>query len=107
MDILYLSHCVPAPPDKGERIRAHHEIAHLAVRHRVHLACFARDQAEEEAARRLSDRCASVYMERLSYLPTLAGAALRFALGDCLTTAFYRSRRLKEYIHSLLQRVPV
>jgi hypothetical protein len=47
--LLFLSHCVPAPPDKGEKIRAYHEIQQLASRYRIHLVCFARSQSEVRA----------------------------------------------------------
>jgi hypothetical protein len=36
-DILYLCHCAPTLPDKGERIRAYHEVKYLARRYRVHV----------------------------------------------------------------------
>jgi len=58
--ILYLCHRVPYPPDKGEKIRAYHHLAHLARRHRIHLACFADTAADLEHARTLEAMCASV-----------------------------------------------
>jgi len=102
MDILYLSHCVPNPPDKGEKIRAFHEVNHLAKKHRVHLACFARTSAEMRDAEVLKDRCASVYVEPFSKSHSLAAAAVRFGFGDCLTTSFYRSSRMRRHVTSLL-----
>jgi sugar transferase (PEP-CTERM/EpsH1 system associated) len=107
MEILYLSHCAPNPPDKGEKIRAFHEIRHLSSRHSVHLACFARNRQEAAAARDLSDRCSSVYVQEISPIPALARAGLRFALGASLTGSFYRSRGLRRYVESLARRVPL
>jgi len=104
MDILFLSHCVPNPPDKGEKIRAYHELAHLAERYRVHLACFARSRAEMEDALALKDRCASVYVESLEAGRSLAGAGLRYLAGGCLTASFYGSRRMRRHIRSLAAR---
>jgi hypothetical protein len=37
LDVLYLCHRVPYPPNKGDKIRAFHQIRALARRHRVHL----------------------------------------------------------------------
>jgi polysaccharide biosynthesis protein PslH len=105
MDILFLSHCTPNPPDKGEKIRAFHEVTHLAARHRVHLVCFARNQAEMEAARQLSDCCASVYVERLRPGRALSGAVLQFAGGRSVTVSFYSSKRIRECVDSLARRV--
>jgi sugar transferase (PEP-CTERM/EpsH1 system associated) len=101
MDILFLSHCVPNPPDKGEKIRAHHEVTCLAAKHRLHLACFARNDAEVQAAYALRDRCASVYVERLSPKVALARAMAQFAMGRCLNAAFYSSRRMRQHVESL------
>jgi sugar transferase (PEP-CTERM/EpsH1 system associated) len=104
MNILFLSHCVPNPPDKGEKIRSFHEVRYLAARYRLHLACFARDESEVEAARALSEQCASLHVERLP-AAVLARAAARFACGQCLNAAYYWSPRMHAYVRALSQRV--
>jgi sugar transferase (PEP-CTERM/EpsH1 system associated) len=48
MKILYLAHRVPFPPDRGDKIRAFHEIRHLAREHEVHVFCLA-DGADDLA----------------------------------------------------------
>src|SRR5690349_13869725 len=106
-DLLFLSHCVPNPPDKGEKIRAFHEVAWLASRFRVHLVCFARTEDEVRAAHQLADRCASVYVKRLSPRLALLHAAVRFALGECLNMAFYWSAPMKAYVDSVARQVPL
>jgi sugar transferase (PEP-CTERM/EpsH1 system associated) len=106
MGILFLSHCVPNPPDKGEKIRAHYELTRLAAKYEVHLACFARSRAEMEDARKLEDRCASVYVEPLAPRTRLARAAAQFATGKCLMTSFYGSSRMREHVDSL-RRTPL
>ncbi len=105
-DLLFLSHCVPNPPDKGEKIRAYHEVACLASRYRVHLVCFARNEDEVRAAHQLSGRCATVYVERLSPRLALLRAAVRFAFGGCLNMAFYWSAAMKAHVDSLARQVP-
>ena len=45
-DILFLAHRVPYPPDRGDKIRSHHVLRHLAARARVHLLAFADDPAD-------------------------------------------------------------
>lgn len=101
MQILFISHCVPNPPDKGEKIRAYHELQFLTSRHAVHLACLARNHAEVEKAYELRGRCASVHVELLSHTGALAGAALRFARGASLTASYYSNRRLKAYVNNI------
>ncbi len=43
MDILFLAHRVPFPPDRGDKIRSFHILKHLAERATVHLVAFADD----------------------------------------------------------------
>lgn len=108
MELLFLSHCVPNPPDKGEKIRAYHELTALAARHRVHLSCFARSEEEIADARALIDRCASVYVAPL-FPPALhlARAGLRFLAGDSLNDAFFSSRRFSADLLELLESRPI
>ncbi len=101
MDVLYLSHCVPNPPDKGEKIRAFHELERLASEHAVHLVCFAKQRAEVKFAHELENRCASVYVEALRPSVALMKAAVRFACGGCLTTSYYFSDKMLRHVRSL------
>lgn len=43
MEILFLAHRAPFPPDRGDKIRSYHILRHLAARARVHLVAFADD----------------------------------------------------------------
>ena len=99
--LLFLSHCVPNPPEKGEKIRAFHWLAKLAERYSVHLACFAKYPSEIEDARRLEQCCRSVYVEPLPRRRALAAAAVKFGVGGCLTTSFYGSQGIRRHVQSL------
>lgn len=43
MDVLFLAHRIPYPPNKGDKIRSWHILKHIAERARVHLGCFIDD----------------------------------------------------------------
>jgi len=45
-ELLFLAHRIPYPPDRGDKIRSWHMLRHLAGLARVHLACFADDEAD-------------------------------------------------------------
>lgn len=47
-DILFLAHRVPFPPNRGDKIRAHHLLKKLAQIGPVHVGCFA-ENAEDRA----------------------------------------------------------
>ena len=60
MKILYLAHRIPYPPDKGDKIRAYHQIRHLAQSHDLHLACLIDDEHDLRYVADLEKICASV-----------------------------------------------
>jgi sugar transferase (PEP-CTERM/EpsH1 system associated) len=106
MDLLFLSHCVPNPPDKGERIRSHFEVRKLAERHNVHLVCFGASVAELEALDGLRDVCASMHGEALLPRAVLPKMGLRFLAGSSLNRAYYDSSSLRRHVTQLAARVP-
>lgn len=98
MTIFYLCHQVPFPPDKGEKIRAYYQLAHLAKSHRVHLACLASTDADLDHARRLEGICASVDVVPRSRAGALVHAFEALLTGGPLSVAAYRSRELLEKV---------
>src|SRR5574337_396095 len=104
MDVLYVAHCVPWPPDNGQRIRAFHTLRRLARHHRVHLACFARDAREAAAVSEVRGLCASVGVQILERRGAVMRALLHFARGRSLNTSYYSHPALHGYIDSLLRR---
>jgi sugar transferase (PEP-CTERM/EpsH1 system associated) len=106
-EILYLSHCVPYPPDKGEKIRAYHQLKDLSERFALHLVCFARNRADVEAANSLAPLCASVFVQPLSSYGALAKAAVLFLAGSCLNTSFYSHSKVRRRVRELQATRPI
>jgi sugar transferase (PEP-CTERM/EpsH1 system associated) len=62
--VLFVCHRVPFPPKRGGKIRPFNIIRHLTSQgHEVTVASLARNAAEVEQARGLSDHCAQVLVE--------------------------------------------
>jgi len=105
MNILFLCHRIPYPPDKGEKIRAFHMLAHLAARHTVHLAAFVDDPADmahaETLQRIAGGECLFVPLGKPA---ALARMALAFAAGRPLTTSYFAAVRLDRWIGGVLKR---
>lgn len=78
-NVLYLTHRVPYPPDKGDRIRTYHLLRFLAQRANVYLACLADESAGDDAVgalRRLTARLAVVRVGRWARRLRMAGSLL-------------------------------
>jgi sugar transferase (PEP-CTERM/EpsH1 system associated) len=106
MNILFLSHRIPYPPDKGEKIRAFHMLAHLAKKHTVHVGAFVDDPADSahaETLRRIAGgECLFVPLTKPVALARMAWA---FAAGHPLTTSYFAGARLNRWIGEMLKRI--
>lgn len=95
MNLLYLAHRVPYPPDRGDRIRTYHVLRFLARHATVHLACLTDETPDPAAAAALRGLCAQVRIEPLD--PCLRWVrALRSVLaGGTVTEGAFRSPALE------------
>ncbi len=105
MNILFLAHRIPYPPDKGEKIRAFHMLTHLAKQHVVHLAAFVDDPADmahaDDLRQVVNGECLLVPIGRAA---ALARMAIAFACGRPLTTSYFASSGLERWIGRILKR---
>ena len=46
MELLFLAHRAPFPPDRGDKIRSYHVLRYLMTRARVHLVAFGESEAD-------------------------------------------------------------
>lgn len=103
-DLLYLTHRIPFPPNKGDKIRAYHVLRYLQRHFRVHLGSFIDDAADQSHAAHLAADCASSCFVRLH--PRLARLASLSALrrGEALSIAYYRHPELRDWVGATLGR---
>lgn len=88
MNILFLSHRIPFPPDKGEKIRSFHWLAHLARQGNVDLVTHVDDVKELRHQQILADMCRDVRIFPLNPLVCRARGALSFLTGDAISVAW-------------------
>lgn len=105
MNILYLAHRIPFPPDKGDKIRSFRELTQLAKRHKVRCACFVDRAFDMRYVGALREICEDVRAVRI-YNPV---AKLRGLLGLCrggtVTESFYESATMRRILGTWCQSV--
>jgi len=101
--LLFLSHRIPYPPNKGDKIRSFHLLEYLARRYRVHLGTFVDDPEDWQHLSALDRWCESRMVRPLhpgrARLKSLAG----LATGEPLTLPYYRDGRLSAWVHRVLE----
>jgi sugar transferase (PEP-CTERM/EpsH1 system associated) len=98
--VLFLTHRVPFPPDKGDRIRTFHVLRHLARRGPVDLACLADEPLAPGALEALAATCRQVavieHRSRWRWLRA-AGSVLT---GGSISEGFFWSPELARRLRS-------
>lgn len=108
MEILFLCHRIPFPPNKGDKIRSHALLTHLAERHRVHLACFVDEPADfayaEDVRRIAGGECLFVPLKPAT---KYARALKALFTGEPITTAYFGSPVIQRWANALLAARPI
>ncbi len=105
-EILFLAHRVPFPPDRGDKIRAHHLLRFLAARARVHVGCFTETEADERALRDLAAIAASHFAPQRTKPLALAGAEAVVSQKPVSFTAFHHAG-LAQWVRQTIAERPI
>ena len=104
MEILFLAHRAPFPPDRGDRIRSYNILKHLSARARVHLVAFVDDDAAvTDEDRALLGECA--FVPRTKSQVRAAAEALATRRPVSLTA--FADRRVTAAVASIVKRHPI
>jgi glycosyltransferase involved in cell wall biosynthesis len=105
-DILFLSHRIPFPPDRGDKIRSHHVLKRLARLAPVHIATFADDDHDMSEEVELAVLARSYKLIRRTKPLVLAGMQA-LATGKPVSLTAFHDPQLAEYIEWALATYPI
>ena len=104
--LLMLTHRVPYPPDRGDRIRAWHMLEHLSSRFDVSLACTSDEPVtptQEKMLRRVASRVA---IQQISPVYSKVKGLTSLLTGGAITPACFYRRGLAKTIRQWHQATP-
>lgn len=104
LEVLFLAHRIPYPPDKGDKIRSWRLFQRLTEQYRVHLACFIddpRDWRHTDYLRSLSKSATFIKLRpRLAKAKSLAGL---FA-DEALSNQYFRNLEMMWAVNAIRRR---
>ncbi len=103
MRLLFLAHRVPYPPNKGEKIRAFHEIRQFAKTHEVHLLAFYDRQEDAGHGAALRQYCRDVMLLPLHRPMQLLRAGVSLLRGRPWTLAYFHDPNMRRAVEEKLQ----
>ncbi len=101
-EILFLSHRIPFPPDRGDKIRSHHILKRLARIAPVHVATFVDDDADLAEEAELASLAASYRLVRRTRPLAVAGIRALLAHQPVSLNAFYDAQ-IADYVAEILE----
>ena len=108
-ELLFLSHRIPYPPNKGDKIRSFHLLRHLARRFVVHVGTFVDDEDDWQHVAALKAHCngGEVLVLPLRKRPATLRSLTGLLTGEALSLPYYRDTALRHWVDELLARRPV
>ncbi|MDB5723744.1 MAG: hypothetical protein JWQ16_498, partial [Novosphingobium sp.] len=101
-EILFLSHRIPFPPNRGDKIRSHHLLRRLARLAPVHVGTFA-DTTEDAAQEVELATIASTYRLVSRAKPLIISGAQSLISGRAISLHAFYDDALAEYVRVTLQ----
>ena len=105
-EILFLAHRVPFPPDRGDKIRSHHLLHHLATLAPVHVACFGETEDDMTQDGALAAVSASHCLVQRR-IPVALAALQAVASGKPVSLTAFASPRIRRYVDHILATRPI
>ena len=106
-NLLFISHRIPYPLNKGEKIRGYNLLRHLGKSYRVHLGCLIDDPADRAHVAHLREICAEVEGFEIDKRRQKLKALARIRPGRPLMLDYYRHPGLHRWVRATLARVPM
>ena len=105
--LLLLVHRIPFPPNKGDKIRSYHLLAHLAARFKVHLGTFVDDPDDWKYMDEVKRLCGETYFGTLKPATAKLRSLAGLANGRPLSLEYYNDQRMRMWVREILERHPV
>jgi len=92
----------PWPLDKGDRLRAFHQVAEMSRRHEVILCALAHEEVPAASREAVAAVCARLELIRLSRAETALGMTRALATGLPLQVGYFLSERARRRVRELV-----
>lgn len=101
-NLLYLVHRLPYPPNKGDKLRSYHLLKHLTQQHRVFLATFIDDPADEAYVHTVRALCPDLYVAQLNPRLAKVRSLMGLLAGQSLSERYYQNAALQAWVSQTL-----
>jgi len=102
--LLILTHRIPYPPDKGDKIRSYHILKHLAKRHEIWVGSIIDDRQETKFVRELAEWVRGQVYARIRPAIKKVVSIKEVVRRRPISVGYFWSRRLQRQVDDLIGR---
>ena len=101
--LLYLTHRIPYPPNKGDKIRSYHLLKYLAQHYHVHLGTFIDDPDDWQYIDTVRQLCEDTHFASLNPRTARLRSLGALMMNRPLTLDYYRNNSLQEWVKKVIK----
>lgn len=101
--LLYLTHRIPYPPNKGDKIRSYHILKHLSQNYHVHLGTFVDDPNDRQYVDTVKKLCEDTYFSTMNPLWAKLRSLKGLFFKQALTLEYYRDKKMHEWVAKVMK----
>jgi sugar transferase (PEP-CTERM/EpsH1 system associated) len=101
--LLFLTHRIPYPPNKGDKIRSYHLLKHLAQRYHVHLGTFIDDPDDWQYVDKVKSMCAQTHFAHLHPRAAKVRSLAALISDRPLSLNYYQEAGLQAWVNKTLK----
>jgi len=104
MNILYLAHRIPYPPNKGDKIRSFNEVKYLSQHHHIDLVCLADEPDDLQYQANLEEYCQHVDVIPLNKTLAKVKGLWSLAGGKSISVGYFYQKDMQQAIDQHLKK---
>jgi len=105
MRILFLTHRIPYPPNKGDKIRSYNILQYLAKHHEVYLGSLIDEKADIQYINQLQSQVKEFVFETIQPQIKKICCLRSFFKNESISVCYFYSSRLQKKIDELFERI--
>ena len=102
--LLYLTHRIPYPPNKGDKIRSYHLLKYLSKHYRVYLGTFIDDERDWKYVEEVKAFCEDTCFIKLNPFAARIRSLTTLLSTKPLTLSYYYNAQLRAWVDQQLKR---
>ena len=103
LNILYLVHRLPYPPNKGDKVRSFNLLKHISKNNNVYLGTFIDDPDDEKYVSVVGKFCKLLYCEKISKKYSSLYSLSGLFVGRALTLSYYISGNFQAWVDDVIK----